>query len=85
MASVVSGTEFHTAARIEDAIRTIIDDREHLHHAWGDHRIVREALYRVGMPPTAADATTLTAWVAMIGEIRSETDNDGQERIPRTR
>jgi hypothetical protein len=81
MVTVVSSTGIEIAAQIEDAIRTIFDEREHLHHAWGDHRIVKEALHRAGVQPTAADATLLASWVAIIGEIRSETDNDGQERI----
>jgi hypothetical protein len=66
-----------------EEIRTILAGGEDITHGWSDERIVEEASRRVG---NRADNTAETAvramdrWGAVIAEIRSETDNDGQER-----
>lgn len=71
---------------VVEEIRNILAEGEDVAQGWSDRRIVEEATRRAGgTTPPAAGATD--RWVAMIAEIRSETDNDGQERrsSPRAR
>jgi len=66
-----------------DEIRNILAGGEDITQGWSDERIVEEANRRVG---NRAGSTTMPAvgamdrWGTLIAEIRSETDNDGQER-----
>ena len=64
---------------MEEAIRAILAGGEDITHGWGDRQIVEEARRRVGNG-SAPDGGAIDRWVAMIAELRSETDNDGQGR-----
>jgi hypothetical protein len=63
-----------TGEPIVEAIRTIIENQEDIVHGWSDQRIVEEASRRTGATLAGGD------WSSLIAEIRSATDNDGQER-----
>jgi predicted helicase len=62
---------------IVEEIRTIIESQEDILNGWSDLRIVEEASRRTGATMAGGD------WSALIAEIRSATDNDGQERHER--
>lgn len=62
-----------------EAIRGILASGEDITHGWSDRRIAEEASRRVGST-TAPVSGAMDRWGAVIAEIRSETDNDGQER-----
>jgi hypothetical protein len=59
---------------IVEEIRTIIESQEDILNGWSDLRIVEEASKRAGATVAGGD------WPSLIAEIRSATDNDGQER-----
>lgn len=62
---------------IVEEIRTIIENQEDIANGWSDLRIVEEASRRAGATLAGGD------WSALVAEIRSATDNDGQERHDR--
>jgi hypothetical protein len=57
-----------------DALREIIESQEDIRNGWSDQRIVEEASRRAGATVAGGE------WSTLIAEIRSATDNDGQER-----
>jgi hypothetical protein len=63
-----------TGEPIVEEIRTIIENQEDIVNGWSDQRIVEEAGRRAGATVAGGE------WSAIIAEIRSATDNDGQER-----
>jgi hypothetical protein len=63
-----------TSEPIVEEIRTIIENQEDITNGWSDQRIVEEASRRAGATVAGGD------WSALVAEIRSATDNDGQER-----
>ena len=73
---------------VAEKIREIIEQREDILHGWSDQEIAAEAARRAraGLDPQRAAAFAPVGtgdWSGVIAEIRSETDNDGQERSTR--
>ena len=73
-----------TDSPVVEEIRGILAEGEDVAQGWSDQRIVEEASRRAGNTTTLA-AGAMDRWGAVIAEIRSETDNDGQERRSSTR
>ena len=63
---------------VVEQIRRIIENEDDVLNGWGDEQIVAEAVRRAG-DGTEAGAEK-ERWATVIAEIRSATDNDGQER-----
>jgi hypothetical protein len=73
------------SAAVKEQIRQIVTDGEDTRQGWGDEQIVAEAMRRVRGSARSADTSgpaidATDDWSAIISEIRSETDNDGQTR-----
>ena len=69
-----------TDGPMAEEIRKILADGEDITHGWSDERIVAEASRRVGNRAGGKTADAVEDWGTVIAEIRSGTDNDGQER-----
>ena len=65
--------------RMEEAIRGILESGEETTRGWSDEQVIAEARKRAGDAADATDDAT-DRWTAVIAEMRSATDNDGQTR-----
>ena len=61
---------------MENEIQRIVRDGEDVRHGWSDRQIVEEAARRAGGTGDAESGR----WNDVIATIRSQSDNDGQER-----
>jgi hypothetical protein len=69
-----------TDGRMEEEIRNILASGEEATRGWSDQHVIAEATRRIGGTMDAIDGAAMHRWKAMIAQLRSATDNDGQTR-----